>query len=656
MKDGKRCFVLIDQSVKKPGGHHYEYAQRILDAAREQGYETVLLAHKDYSGQVTHEVRPAFSMTFWDNYRHYYGGGTSAKTHPLIKTLARLSHTANYWRLTLKRRFIFSKNGLALTRARHLRLRHILLKPHLDEDFSEVPSPRFTLLVGWGFLKIGALARKATYALKRLRLRRALFLLASLLLAPIALPVLGLIWVRRRDPAKVFAHELRVALSKGQIKLGRSIVFVPNATAAELHGLALLARWGHRLTKAQWAFLYRRPVFSGYPSGYKRQMEAVRRHRVELARLKSAMLDDNVRFYTDTDELTAQYDLLGVYPFQTLPVPVEPLPAKPACDNGPLIIGYLGDARDEKGFQHLPKLVESFRSRPGAAAHARFLFQANFNVPEGEPGSRYARSMLETYHTVELVHGPFDSREYNALLQRMDIVLIPYAAENYSARSSGVLMEALSAGLPVLVPACSWMAGLIEPARQRHFLSLFAVETPVDEVIAPYQDIAGKILPVNDKADHVLIRLRFVHAFEGYVRITIASINEFDIPLETTRMGFKATNGEVNAVFSKPRSQRFSWEVHALDADVHPLDVQMQFYAVGKTVPLGAGAAVFDRTEDIPNAVHELVDFYAHHKSAAEDLRKELRPLYDSAMLVEKIGRDAFERNPATTDLERVPI
>ena len=41
-------FILIDSSVKGAGGHHFEYAGRILDAAKAEGYKTLLLAHRDY--------------------------------------------------------------------------------------------------------------------------------------------------------------------------------------------------------------------------------------------------------------------------------------------------------------------------------------------------------------------------------------------------------------------------------------------------------------------------------------------------------------------------------------------------------------------------------------------------------------------------------
>ena len=44
-----------------------------------------------------------------------------------------------------------------------------------------------------------------------------------------------------------------------------------------------------------------------------------------------------------------------------------------------------------------------------------------------------------------------------------DLVLIPYSAQSYRYRSSGVLVEAMAAGKPVVTTAGSWMAAQLTP-------------------------------------------------------------------------------------------------------------------------------------------------------------------------------------------------
>jgi hypothetical protein len=109
----ERWLILIDQSIKAPGGHHYEYAQRILDAAKRQGFRTLLIAHKDYIGQIDHDVRAVFSLTFWDNYRYYYGSGIAGKDGRFAKMASTAWNSARSGWLALKRRAIYSRLGLA---------------------------------------------------------------------------------------------------------------------------------------------------------------------------------------------------------------------------------------------------------------------------------------------------------------------------------------------------------------------------------------------------------------------------------------------------------------------------------------------------------------------------------------------------------------
>ena len=70
---------------------------------------------------------------------------------------------------------------------------------------------------------------------------------------------------------------------------------------------------------------------------------------------------------------------------------------------------------------------------------------------------------------VSLLDEPLNSRDYCQLNRQCDIGLLPYNRSRYHARCSGVLVELLSAGVPVVVPAGTWLADqLAEPNRQYH--------------------------------------------------------------------------------------------------------------------------------------------------------------------------------------------
>jgi glycosyltransferase involved in cell wall biosynthesis len=201
-------------------------------------------------------------------------------------------------------------------------------------------------------------------------------------------------------------------------------------------------------TKAQWHFLFHSNIVTA-------ELHAA------FLQLKSLSKTDCLHFYTDTEQLTAQYNQLGVLPFSTLPIPIELGFAKTEKQGASLYcVSYIGDARAEKGYQHLPSMVEKLLANAALKDKLKFVFQSNFNIEEGEPAAIIARAELEKWPEakVKLLKNPLNPTEYRSLLMLSDIVVFPYDSNAYAARSSGIFTEAMTAGIPVVVPAGSWMA------------------------------------------------------------------------------------------------------------------------------------------------------------------------------------------------------
>ena len=60
-------FILVDHSIVDHAGHYYEYARRVLDAARDKGFETVLAVNQRAQiSECSHPIRKVFRYTFWE--------------------------------------------------------------------------------------------------------------------------------------------------------------------------------------------------------------------------------------------------------------------------------------------------------------------------------------------------------------------------------------------------------------------------------------------------------------------------------------------------------------------------------------------------------------------------------------------------------------
>ncbi|HLZ65391.1 MAG TPA: hypothetical protein VKQ29_04120 [Aliidongia sp.] len=192
-----------------------------------------------------------------------------------------------------------------------------------------------------------------------------------------------------------------------------------------------------------------------------------RRPAAVLARLHASHAAARVRLYSDTEELAAAYSVMtgqsvGVLPIafrhDLIQAAVAASPPRPA--DAPITIGYLGNARLEKGFQHLPDLVEQVTVRLGWAGRVRFHFQSPYNIPAGEPGIGSARARLAAFPAdlVTLEDRVLTTEQYYRMLAGIDVLVLPYDGARYDIRSSGILVQARVAGTPMVAPQGSWIA------------------------------------------------------------------------------------------------------------------------------------------------------------------------------------------------------
>jgi glycosyltransferase involved in cell wall biosynthesis len=163
-----------------------------------------------------------------------------------------------------------------------------------------------------------------------------------------------------------------------------------------------------------------------------------------------------VRFATDSEALAREYrDLCGIR-MTVLPSPqyTAPSSARTAPRAGaPLRFTSLGPAQFIKGSDVLLEAIRIVRADP---PETKIQFVIHWPLAQAVAQGRaplLPDEELAASGWVEYVRRTLSADEYDDLLRSSDCTLLPYRVDPYRVRTSGVLVEAANAGVPVIVTA-----------------------------------------------------------------------------------------------------------------------------------------------------------------------------------------------------------
>lgn len=174
-----------------------------------------------------------------------------------------------------------------------------------------------------------------------------------------------------------------------------------------------------------------------------------------------------VILYSDTVPLAAELKSIFVVNVLVLPIPFRIPEGVRVISTNQFIVSYLGDARREKGFHLLPKIIES-----SIALGAKVLFEIQLNLQkaaQSDPlvvaASEQLKRLAASHQSRLRLHfGSLSDVAYYELLMTSSAVLIPYDPLAYRRRSSGIFAQAYRLGKICIVPSgTSFSAG--EPSN-----------------------------------------------------------------------------------------------------------------------------------------------------------------------------------------------
>jgi len=234
------------------------------------------------------------------------------------------------------------------------------------------------------------------------------------------------------------------------------------------------------------------------------------------------------RFYADTDALSEAYEALmeGNVAFRTLPIPVlarEPGAREKREDGKTLRLGVLGDQRAEKGIALFPRAI---RSLPGRIAGRDVVFHIQ---DKADPADRIAERAMRALKEMAGARGipeirflgeTADPRTYMDNYAEMDVSVILYDSPRYRRSSSGVFVEALHLGIPVIVFSGTWMAGVVAGAERMGMKIGEAIDS-VDAFAPALARIADNLDEYRDGAEKHGRHWKQIHTPERLVEILL---------------------------------------------------------------------------------------------------------------------------------------
>lgn len=252
-------------------------------------------------------------------------------------------------------------------------------------------------------------------------------------------------------------------------------IFVPNITERQFIGLASAISLSNIGVAPRCHAMLRYPLWhptlrneGDTPIEVVARSEVlVEDYQAGFGLLRRVYPDARLRLVTDSEGLATEYASITDLPIDVVPIPHTAPPSTvderfqallPRKRPQQLRLVYLGDARAEKGFGMLPFAVLALTDYFGAN-RVQFVLQS-FISSIHHTEMREAVEALESFDlpNVHLIKRPLSSTEYHTLLGSADLVLLPYNNNAYRSRTSGPLVESLSAGKPVVAPGRTWMS------------------------------------------------------------------------------------------------------------------------------------------------------------------------------------------------------
>lgn len=178
----------------------------------------------------------------------------------------------------------------------------------------------------------------------------------------------------------------------------------------------------------------------------------------------TSLKNHRVHIHTTTDELKRDMNLLMGYDFScSVPYPSRKCEVSGGLTSVPCKAMLAGMPRGEKGKHSIHRFLKELERQQLISSSA---YQPSLQLPEKRWKSMIPKSMHSDCRSgrIDLVTKHLSTTDYQKWLHRSGIGIFLYDPIRYRSRCSGVLLEMLCRGVPVIVPDRCWLSGQVEQA------------------------------------------------------------------------------------------------------------------------------------------------------------------------------------------------
>jgi hypothetical protein len=178
---------------------------------------------------------------------------------------------------------------------------------------------------------------------------------------------------------------------------------------------------------------------------------------------RAAAAQPNITILATTESVAATFRAAGFAHVIHLPYPLTATPGSDT-EGGSAFrhLLYAGAARQDKGFKHIVELAELLRDLGKTLTLTVQVSAEHYGKYDEATRGQLRRLEGLNYPFLRLVREPLTPADY-ADLFRGAVCLQPYDREEFKDRVSGVTMDALTYGAPVIATSGTWIARQIGP-------------------------------------------------------------------------------------------------------------------------------------------------------------------------------------------------